>query len=115
LRLIDYCITQLKAQGPSRTCNESKEEVRVHLEEGLVRGKLPRAVNRRELHKESGPLRAVHLSRHKWPGGTTIHHTNAPFRDPLGLSQVYEPHTLVHPESTRTRVPDRTGLIVQRG
>ena len=27
LRLIDSCITQLKAKGPSRTCNESKEEV----------------------------------------------------------------------------------------
>ena len=26
LRLIDCCITQLKAQRPSRTCNESKEE-----------------------------------------------------------------------------------------
>ena len=26
LRLIEICITQLKAQGPSRTCNESKEE-----------------------------------------------------------------------------------------
>ena len=26
LRLIYSCITQLKAQGPSRTCNESKEE-----------------------------------------------------------------------------------------
>ena len=25
-RLIDSCITQLKAQGPARTCNESKEE-----------------------------------------------------------------------------------------
>jgi len=24
LRLIDSCITQLKAQGPSSTCNESK-------------------------------------------------------------------------------------------
>ena len=24
--LIDFCIAQLKAQGPSRTCNESKEE-----------------------------------------------------------------------------------------
>jgi len=23
---LDSCITQLKAQGPSRTCNESKEE-----------------------------------------------------------------------------------------
>ena len=26
LRLIDSCITQLKAQGPSRSCDESKEE-----------------------------------------------------------------------------------------
>jgi hypothetical protein len=26
LRLIDPCITQHKAQGPSRTCNESKKE-----------------------------------------------------------------------------------------
>ena len=25
-RVIDFCITQLKAQGPSRICNESKEE-----------------------------------------------------------------------------------------
>ena len=26
LRLIDSCISQLKAEGPFRTCNESKEE-----------------------------------------------------------------------------------------
>ena len=26
LRLMASCITQLKAQGPSRTCNASKEE-----------------------------------------------------------------------------------------
>jgi len=26
VRLIDSCITQLKAQGPSRTCDESEEE-----------------------------------------------------------------------------------------
>ena len=26
LRLIDSCITHRKVQGPSRTCNESKEE-----------------------------------------------------------------------------------------
>ena len=32
LRLTDSCFTQLKAQGPSRTCNESKEEE----EEGLI-------------------------------------------------------------------------------
>ena len=32
LRLIDSCITQLKAQGPSRTCNESKEEEKTTLQ-----------------------------------------------------------------------------------
>ena len=26
LRLVDSCITQLKAQGPARACDESKEE-----------------------------------------------------------------------------------------
>jgi len=33
LKLIDSCITQLKAQGPARNCNESKEE-----EESSVHG-----------------------------------------------------------------------------
>jgi len=35
---IDSCVTHLKAQGPSRTCNESKEEEEEHLQEreGLV-------------------------------------------------------------------------------
>ena len=28
LRLINSCITQLQAQGPSRTCNKSKEVAR---------------------------------------------------------------------------------------
>ena len=41
LRLIDACITQLQAQGPSRTCNESKaeeeEEDLVALEGALAR------------------------------------------------------------------------------
>ena len=32
LRLTDSCITQLKAQGPARTCNASNEEEE---EEGL--------------------------------------------------------------------------------
>ena len=33
LRSIDSCITQLTAQGPSRTCNESKEEEEEDLRE----------------------------------------------------------------------------------
>ena len=32
MRLIDSCITQLKAQGPYRTCNESKEEEKKSLD-----------------------------------------------------------------------------------
>ena len=41
LRRTDSCITQLKAQGPSRTCNDSREESKwMHLElpEGDVDG-----------------------------------------------------------------------------
>jgi len=33
LRLIDFCITQLKTQGPARTCNESKEEEEEEVED----------------------------------------------------------------------------------
>ena len=50
LRLIDFCITQLKAQGPSKTCNESKEEQEEDLsEEGTSRffkGILPESQGR---------------------------------------------------------------------
>ena len=37
LRLKDSCFTQLKAQGPSGTCNESKEEEEEEGEDGLGR------------------------------------------------------------------------------
>ena len=42
-RLIDSCITQLKAQGPSRTCNESKEEEEDRNDQG--RAGLPHTPN----------------------------------------------------------------------
>ena len=44
-KVIDACITQLKDQGPSRTCKESKEEeedrykVLVHPPTGVVAGR----------------------------------------------------------------------------
>ena len=48
LRLIDSCITQLKAQGPSRTCNESKEEevllTPCAARQAVQRSKRPRAI-----------------------------------------------------------------------
>ena len=36
LRLIDSCITRLKAQGPSRTCNESKEALTVNRQVSIL-------------------------------------------------------------------------------
>jgi len=41
LRRIDSCITQLKAQGPSRTCNESKEEEGVSVTCSQISAKRP--------------------------------------------------------------------------
>ena len=38
MSLIDSCITQLEAQGPSRTCNDSKEEEEVATNEESPRG-----------------------------------------------------------------------------
>ena len=46
LRLIDFCITQLKAHGPSRTCNESKEE------EGQVRSATPERERERKRERD---------------------------------------------------------------
>ena len=40
LRLIDSFITQLKAQGPSRTCNESEEEEEADFDQEAVRAQV---------------------------------------------------------------------------
>ena len=42
LRLIDACITQRKAQGPYRTCNESKEQEEEEEEEEVSAQSHPR-------------------------------------------------------------------------
>ena len=61
LRLIDSCITQLKSQGPSRTCNESKEEDvqgeggRVEVGEGVVGVGLRRLGVRAHPRRVRGP------------------------------------------------------------
>ena len=52
LRLIDSCVTQRKAQGPSRTCNESKEEEE---KKGYREGVLEHELEARE----AGPLRCL--------------------------------------------------------
>jgi len=54
LRFIDPCITQLKAQGPSRTCTESKEEEEDLQRVGVGVEKLVRQV-RREGHEACAP------------------------------------------------------------
>ena len=53
LRLIDSCITRLKAQGPSRTCNESKEEE----EEEEAKGTKP--IRLAHSHRASAGLRGI--------------------------------------------------------
>jgi len=65
LRRIDSCITQLKAQGPSRTCNESKEEK----EEDYLRGIRVREV--RNLKKRGERL--VTLWRRRCLQGYLVH------------------------------------------
>ena len=58
LRLTDSCITQLKDQGPSRTCNEGKEEeeealgLGFRIEGGLLQGYLA--------HKKQSPSQDHH-------------------------------------------------------
>ena len=51
LRLIDSCITQLKAQGPSKTCDESKEEEEGCVQAGTEGHASPRAAARRRGNK----------------------------------------------------------------
>ena len=74
LRRIDSCITQLKAQGPSRTCNEKKEEKEEETSSERSWGAALEllflvATPPEPLVCESGPLGAVHVSLLKWPGG----------------------------------------------
>jgi len=66
LRLIDFCITQLKAQGLSRTCNESKEDEENEDLGGMVQARLrSRLVRERrakpDLHT---PIQIVESSSH---------------------------------------------------
>ena len=50
LRRIDPCTTQLKARGPSRTCNESKEEEEVTPQK-FTRGTLSNVINANSWYK----------------------------------------------------------------
>jgi len=51
LRLIDSCISQLKAQGPSRACNESKEEEERFRRLVLTFGVFLRETRDKKIHK----------------------------------------------------------------
>jgi len=63
LRLTDSCITQLKDQGPSRTCNESKEEEEEVPGEVEVGGDDEEAFQRARLrvHHAREPAPACHI------------------------------------------------------
>ena len=53
LRLIDSCITQLKAQGPSMTCKESKEEEEMRRVISIALPKLTSCSVKRQVHGPS--------------------------------------------------------------
>ena len=62
LRLIDSCITQLKAQGTSRTCNESKAE-----EEEKFSGALGPPHESTEANIIKGTFRGLYYERDAQP------------------------------------------------
>ena len=59
LRLIDFCITKLKAQGPSRTCNESKEDEKKHLR-GEQGGERSEGAEESNVGVGGPPARTIH-------------------------------------------------------
>ena len=85
LRLIDSCITQIKAQGPSRTCNESKEEWSGAWQSVWRRARLERCQS--------------------WGFSRSVVHVNSarkqapPWRQPRGKSMVYSVNS--HTNATR--------------
>jgi len=110
LRLVDFCITEVKAQGPSRTCNESEEEEaeyildRNYSEHPLgIRGRSLPTGGLDVIRKEAGPSYITisgvrlcwELEEPKGPKGPVLTHTHththAPVRDcsyaehPLGI------------------------------
>ena len=64
LRLIDLCITQLEAQGSSRTCNESKEEEEEEKETPMVQ-RAPVARERGGILQVLQVLRAPNIGGHR--------------------------------------------------
>ena len=65
LRLIDSCVTQLRAQGPSRTCNQSKEEKKDSRTSDI------RACGRREVAGPGGVLELEARGFRCHPGGNS--------------------------------------------
>ena len=69
LGLIDSCITQLKAHGPSGTCNESEEEEGRYLSMVMPAGPilaLEAAGAHRLLHHSILGLRVIKKKQRRW-------------------------------------------------
>ena len=82
LRRIDSCITQLKAEGPSRTCNESKEEAGhagVEAVHGALRLEEPdgSGVRLLRLLPARFPIRGPNAQPEAYPGGGSCRHAVA--------------------------------------
>ena len=78
LRLIDSCITLLKAQGPSRTCNECKEEEE---EEEVL-------LEKSEWRVSTG------LPRSYCSGSTALYRADVSWNTSSELSEAHRPRTL---------------------
>jgi len=64
LRLIDSCATQLKAQGPSRTCNKSKKK------------------------KKGSDLQLLHRNEQRFRGGLVFKAHRLLYHSTLGLREI---------------------------
>ena len=67
-QIIDSCITQLKAQGPSRTCNESKaEEEEEELVPKSINCSLGNRTEKKQIPSVGSSIRLVCTSPYKAP------------------------------------------------
>jgi len=107
LRLIDSCITQLKAQGPSRTCNESKEEE----EEEEGGGRAPRLLRAGatcsdpERPRETRPVVVTTCRRRRRPISPTTP------TDPSRIGRLREPCQVRPPRAQQELCHAPTGLV----
>ena len=106
-----FCITQLKAQGPSRTCNESKEEEEEDSRgEDALRGNRPRVV----YHQVYLSIRrkAAHGQHRPNPadGSVESFHENSNFKRTVSRLKVFRGTNKTLLRRQRTPSPNTFGV-----